>query len=116
MAVALAAAKASMTLLKNDKITLPLSKSSFTKAGSHGARFSAEIYTRGCHWIPRMFASSIPLESSLLLPVHTVICVQILKACAGRAASKHGWVADGQLRRVGFKRQLGNQCCTVRVF
>jgi alpha-N-acetylglucosaminidase len=23
---------------------------------SHGARFSAEIYTRGCHWIPRMFA------------------------------------------------------------
>ena len=22
----------------------------------HGARFSAEIYTRGCHWIPRMFA------------------------------------------------------------
>ena len=25
---------------------------------AHGARFSAEIYTRGCHWIPRMFASS----------------------------------------------------------
>jgi hypothetical protein len=24
--------------------------------GMHGARFSAEIYTRGCHWIPRMFA------------------------------------------------------------
>jgi hypothetical protein len=22
--------------------------------GLHGARFSAEIYTRGCHWIPRM--------------------------------------------------------------
>jgi hypothetical protein len=22
----------------------------------HGARFSTEIYTRGCHWIPRMFA------------------------------------------------------------
>jgi hypothetical protein len=22
----------------------------------YGARFSAEIYTRGCHWIPRMFA------------------------------------------------------------
>jgi hypothetical protein len=22
----------------------------------HGARFPAEIYTRGCHWIPRMFA------------------------------------------------------------
>jgi hypothetical protein len=25
-------------------------------AAVHGARFSAEIYTRGCHWIPRMFA------------------------------------------------------------
>jgi hypothetical protein len=24
----------------------------------HGARFPTEIYTRGCHWIPRMFASS----------------------------------------------------------
>jgi acid ceramidase len=24
--------------------------------GAHGARFSTEIYTRGCHWIPRMFA------------------------------------------------------------
>jgi hypothetical protein len=22
----------------------------------HGARFSAEIYTRGCHWIPRLLA------------------------------------------------------------
>jgi hypothetical protein len=22
----------------------------------HGARFPTEIYTRGCHWIPRMFA------------------------------------------------------------
>jgi hypothetical protein len=22
----------------------------------HGARFLTEIYTRGCHWIPRMFA------------------------------------------------------------
>jgi hypothetical protein len=26
------------------------------KQRGHGARFSAEIYTRGCHWIPRMFA------------------------------------------------------------
>jgi hypothetical protein len=25
-------------------------------SGRYGARFSAEIYTRGCHWIPRMFA------------------------------------------------------------
>jgi nardilysin len=24
--------------------------------GGHGARFPTEIYTRGCHWIPRMFA------------------------------------------------------------
>jgi hypothetical protein len=22
----------------------------------YGARFPTEIYTRGCHWIPRMFA------------------------------------------------------------
>jgi len=22
----------------------------------HGARFQTELYTRGCHWIPRMFA------------------------------------------------------------
>jgi hypothetical protein len=54
----------------------------------YGARFPTEIYTRGCHWIPRMFASSehmrvangIPLGSSLLLPVCTVNCVQTLKA------------------------------------
>jgi hypothetical protein len=26
------------------------------QGGWYGARFSAEIYTRGCHWIPRMFA------------------------------------------------------------
>jgi hypothetical protein len=53
----------------------------------HGARFSAEIYTRGCHWIPRMFAS---IEHACdqwhssrkftLLPVDTVNCVQTLKA------------------------------------
>jgi homoaconitase/3-isopropylmalate dehydratase large subunit len=24
--------------------------------GRHGARFPTEIYTRGCHWIPRTFA------------------------------------------------------------
>jgi hypothetical protein len=24
--------------------------------GVHGARFQTEIHTRGCHWIPRMFA------------------------------------------------------------
>jgi hypothetical protein len=24
----------------------------------HGARFSTEIYTRGCHWFPRLLASS----------------------------------------------------------
>jgi chromosome segregation ATPase len=32
--------------------------SEITKVRSHvyGARFPAEIYTRGCHWIPRMFA------------------------------------------------------------
>jgi hypothetical protein len=29
---------------------------SYDKSTWHGARFSAEIYTRGCHWIPRMFA------------------------------------------------------------
>jgi hypothetical protein len=23
-------------------------------ASVHGARFSAEIYTRGCHWFPRL--------------------------------------------------------------
>jgi HrpA-like RNA helicase len=25
-------------------------------AKTHGARFPTEIYTRRCHWIPRMFA------------------------------------------------------------
>jgi hypothetical protein len=24
--------------------------------GRYGARFPTEIYSRGCHWIPRMFA------------------------------------------------------------
>jgi hypothetical protein len=27
-----------------------------TGSAMHGARFPTEIYTRGCHWIPRMFA------------------------------------------------------------
>jgi hypothetical protein len=27
-----------------------------TNGERYGARFSTEIYTRGCHWIPRMFA------------------------------------------------------------
>jgi thiol-disulfide isomerase/thioredoxin len=29
----------------------------YTKAAGilHGARFLAGIYTRGCHWLPRMF-------------------------------------------------------------
>jgi hypothetical protein len=25
---------------------------------AHGARFSTEIYTRGCHWFPRLLASA----------------------------------------------------------
>jgi large subunit ribosomal protein L20 len=29
---------------------------SFKALATHGARFSTEIYTRGCHWIPRLFA------------------------------------------------------------
>jgi hypothetical protein len=30
----------------------------YSKQGGqrYGARFPTEIYTRGCHWIPRMFA------------------------------------------------------------
>jgi hypothetical protein len=28
----------------------------FTALAGYGARFSAEMYIRGCHWIPRMFA------------------------------------------------------------
>jgi hypothetical protein len=47
--------------------------------GLYGARFLAEIYTRGCHWFPRLLASSIPLGCLLFFPVHTVNCVQTLK-------------------------------------
>jgi pimeloyl-ACP methyl ester carboxylesterase len=51
-------------------------RSSSTESGSgYGVRFSAEMFTRGCHWIPR-----IPLGCPLLLPVGTVNCVQTLKA------------------------------------
>jgi hypothetical protein len=32
------------------------SGSEATEVVVHGARFPTEIYTRGCHWIPRMFA------------------------------------------------------------
>jgi hypothetical protein len=28
------------------------------KEAVYGAHFSAEIYTRGCHWFPRLLASS----------------------------------------------------------
>jgi hypothetical protein len=53
----------------------------------YGARFSTEIYTRGCHWIPRIsleanmrVTNAIPLGCPLFLPVHTVNRVQTLKA------------------------------------
>jgi hypothetical protein len=32
--------------------------------GQYGARFPTEIYTRGCHWIPRSVTNGIPLGSS----------------------------------------------------
>jgi hypothetical protein len=35
---------------------VPAAGASSVGMSLHGARFSAEIYTRGCHWIPRMFA------------------------------------------------------------
>jgi hypothetical protein len=38
-------------------ITLPTGASiKLSTRSLYGARFPAEIYTRGCHWIPRMFA------------------------------------------------------------
>jgi hypothetical protein len=61
-------------------------------AEGHGARFQTEFCTRGCHWIPHIFACSdpmhvtngIPLGCPLLLPVGTVNCVQTLKVrCLG---------------------------------
>jgi hypothetical protein len=73
-----------------------------TARSLHGARFSAEIYARGCHWIPGMFAWSavmrvtdgIPLGCSFFLPIDTVNCVQTLKAILRQA----GWYSRVRLR------------------
>ena len=53
----------------------------------YGARFSTEICTRGCHWIPPCLlevnmcvTNGIPLGCPLLLPVGTINSVQTLKA------------------------------------
>jgi hypothetical protein len=54
--------------------------------GSARCAFSTEIYTRGCHRIPRMFASSDQCHSSPVftpLTVCTVNSVETLKAAAG---------------------------------
>jgi hypothetical protein len=59
----------------------------------HGARFPTENYTRECHWFPcllvceanRRVTNGIPLGCPLFLPVHTVKCVQTLKASADDA-------------------------------
>jgi hypothetical protein len=60
----------------------------------YGSFFPTEIYTRGCHWIPRMFASSEHTcdqwhssRKFILLPGDTVNCVATLNA---RCASSTG--------------------------
>jgi hypothetical protein len=75
--------------------------------------FSTAIYTRGCHWFPRLLASSqasrrvtngIALGGSLLLPVCTVNCVQTLKALHSVSGlikemdTKHMSVLDAEQR------------------
>ena len=52
----------------------------------HGARFPTEIYTRGCHWFPRLLAWSKHAcdqwhssRKFTLLPVDTANCVATLK-------------------------------------
>jgi hypothetical protein len=73
----------------------------FVNIYGYGARFSTEIYTRGCHWFPRLLAScsleasrrvtnDIPLGCPLYLPVHPVNCVQTLKGRVQKRAIK-GW-------------------------
>jgi hypothetical protein len=42
-------------LRKTVKVTAAWPMQKWVRRLMHGARFSAEIYTRGCHWIPRMF-------------------------------------------------------------
>jgi hypothetical protein len=102
----------------------------------YGARFSAGTYTRGCHWIPRLCSleasrrvtNGIPLESPLFLPVHTVICVQPLKAACtddGSSSPDGSPSTSFQLVRCAFFTMdsavlglgsLGCDCWTVRVF
>jgi hypothetical protein len=61
------------------------------RADGYGARFPTGIYTRGCHWFPRMLCSleasmratnGTPLGCTVFLLVHTVNCVYTLKVCA----------------------------------
>jgi N-methylhydantoinase B/oxoprolinase/acetone carboxylase alpha subunit len=42
-------------VIRRYRFTRPLTLSVLTER-RYGARFSTEIYTRWCHWIPRMFA------------------------------------------------------------
>jgi hypothetical protein len=61
----------------------------------HSARFSTESYTRECHWIPRMFASSEHAcdkwhssREYTALTVVTINCAQTLKGLASSAIGR----------------------------
>jgi WD40 repeat protein len=70
------------------KVVRELQAPSTMKDGGYGARFSTELYTRGCHCFPRLLrlkrchaydqchSSWVPAS----LPVGTVHCIQSLKA------------------------------------
>jgi hypothetical protein len=51
--------------------------------------------------------NGIPLGSSLLLPVHTVICVQTLKATNRRRHS-----TTQSIRSLNVRRQVRDRCCS----
>jgi hypothetical protein len=58
LAIHTAAAEATLTLLATDAPNCVCAKDppAFGQGGGYGARFSTEIYPRGCHWFPCLLA------------------------------------------------------------
>jgi hypothetical protein len=60
------------------------------ESGRHGARFSTWIYPRGMPSVTRTAALQAEQKRETQLPVHTVNCVQTLKALAKTRSPKRG--------------------------
>jgi hypothetical protein len=85
--------KASKALLIGKDLMDPTVNDFTFNLASYGARFQTEFFTRGCHWIPRMFASSehacdqwhSSRESTALTGWHCKFCPNTEGTALGRS-------------------------------